>query len=167
MADVIDSVVVTSFGTSWPKASIEKLREVYENHEDALPENCFLYDVLDNEDEDADEDVCTMCSTENDYDAKFCKECGTRMHTAEAQVVLTSLEWSGDDAAETFVTIFINKIVPLINGRLTGCVFYGDPDEEAVPWKDAPFVIEDNEITFVLPNMERVTSPPTFSSDDE
>lgn len=164
-ADIIDSMVITSFGSTWPTASIKKLREVLEEHEDELPENCFLRELIEELDANDDKDTCARCSTDNDYDAKFCKECGARLHTENETTEVTSLDWSGDGAAETFDSIFVKKLVPLIEGKLEGCVLYGDPDEQALPWKSCYFLIEDREIVFVSPDMERATSAPVFAED--
>ena len=168
MSDIIHESFVMDLGKTWPLISIEKLKEVFEEHEADLPEQCFLRELMDDL-EDAEDDVnpCTQCSTSNDDDAKFCKECGVALDQEEEKTTIADLDWYGDGAAETFESIFIKKVVPLITGTIEAGFLYGDPDDQNTPWMGAFFVIRDGKLNFVHPDMERMAQAPTFAIDDE
>lgn len=168
MSDIINSTFVMSLGTTWPLISIEKLKEVFEDHEPELPDTCFLRELMEDlENTEDDVNPCTRCSTANDEDAKYCKECGTVLKQEEQTTFVSDLDWSGDNAAETFDHIFVKKIVPLIKGRIEGGFLYGDPDDQNTPWMSAFFVIEDGKLTFVAPDLERFAQAPVFELDED
>lgn len=168
MSDVIHESFIMSLGTTWPLISIERLKVVFKDHERVLPDTCFVREIMEDL-EVAEDDVnpCNRCSTSNDEDAKFCKECGVALKQEEEKTTLADLNWSGDNAAETFDSIFVKKIVPLIQGRIEGGFLYGDPDDQNTPWQSAFFVIQDGKLGYVAPDMERYVPPPTFELDED
>jgi len=168
MSDIIHESFIMSLSTTWPLISIERLKVVFEDHEPELPDTCFVREIMEDL-EGAEDDVnpCTRCSTANDEDAKFCKECGVALKQEEEKTTLADLNWSGDNAAETFDSIFVKKIAPFIIGRIEGGFLYGDPDDQNTPWQSAHFVIENGQFTYVLLDMERITTPPVFELDED
>jgi hypothetical protein len=164
MSDIINNTFVMSLGTSWPLIPIEKLKEVYEKHEDELPDYCFLKELIENlEESDDDVNPCAKCSTANDDDAKYCKQCGAKLEEEEETTYVQNLDWHGDGAVETFESIFIKKIVPLITGTIEGGFLFGDPEDQNTPWLSAFFVIENGTLRFVAPDMERSEEAPVFN----
>lgn len=164
--DIINDVIVTGYGPVWPVAPINKLRKVFKEHEDNLPEECFLRELIEDLDSIVDDNTCVKCLTDNDYDSKFCKECGLKLHAENETIEIPDLTWSGDRAAETFNSIFIEKLVPLIINRIEGCVLYGDPDELNLPWKSTNFVIDNGKIEFVHINKTVQCAAPVFKIED-
>lgn len=151
MKNVIDDIKVCSYNDGkWLAISIDVVRQIVDARSNELPEDCFLQELHD-EAEDVEATYrCQKCETCNDDDAKFCKECGTRL---DMLVVLTfgTPMWAGDDSWKTFSSIFVENVVPHIKGDVTCCITYGDEDDSDTPWFTAYFRISAGTITWITP----------------
>lgn len=143
MKDIIHVHVIKS--TASMKAS--KIKELYERHSDKLPDDeCFLTNLDDSVDF-VDDNVCSVdgCDTENDRDAKYCKECGSKLPVNGDEITLTNLAWNGYESGKTFHSCFVKQIVPHINGHVEAVALLAG-DEESPP-KLLGILIDDGEYT--------------------
>lgn len=148
--DIInDCVFIADSGNE--TISLELVRDLVDKFDSMLPDDCWLRTVVEDY-EGAEEDVveCTRkgCNTSNDFDAKFCKECGARITDDVDQVRIPNLQWNGEQSCESWGTIFVNEVVPHIRGLVHGAAFYGDPDDTSVPWKNFYFSVHNGRISY-------------------
>jgi len=168
----IDSVFWLN--TEGPSATIAPavIKQLMEKYEYDLPENCFLKDLNDELDEQDDNDIdCDVksCGTTNDSDAKFCKSCGTRLDRGSKDLEITSIDWGDDEddlsdppAAETFMRIFVKRVVPHIRGRIEAGICFSEEGAENVNLSNAYFVVQDGELTWCTLNVTPGALEPDF-----
>lgn len=166
-SDIIESMFVIKFDDKFPTISVEGLRKIIKDHEDELPEECFLTDLMvELEDVDGDDRCCSACETYNDYDAKYCKDCGKKFDAGDhLEIKFSNLAWVGSNSVETFDSIFVKKVVPLINGRVEVGMNYGDGEDEFAPWKSCYFVIYNGRVEWISLSHD-MGQPPKFSIED-
>lgn len=164
MSDIIDSIQIISYEKSWPLIKIQKLKELHEARGDEFAAENFVTGIMEALELDCDDDYhnCLHCATQNDNDAKFCKECGVSLLKNEETTIINSINWAGEDSVESFQEIFVQEIVPLISGTLYAVMMYGDVEDESTPWKSAFFQIHDGKISFFEPDFERDVDMPEF-----
>lgn len=68
---------------------------------------------------------CAKCKTQNDADAKHCKDCGAKLipPNTSTRVELKKLWWSGNHASES-----LESVAPYVHGRLEA-FFVGEDGE--------------------------------------
>ncbi len=89
---------------------------------------------------------CDACQTYADDDAKYCKECGAKIHRPDAvDLEIKNLNWCGDYSGDTFHKTFVKRIVPCIRGRIEAVAFLQGNDD--VPPKMLGILIENGTYT--------------------
>ena len=147
-------------------------KRLLDKYEDEFPDNCFLRDLADKINQTTKEKYKCRCGTQSCGNAKFCRECGTKIERATpAGIELDSIDWSDDYdnyAANTFFPIFVDKVVPCLRGYAECCVTFGDDDGESddIEFKTAHFVISNGELTWCEVRLQPGAEPPTFEADD-
>jgi len=143
--DTIYHMCIIKFDEKLPFIPAKRLEKFMDIHEDDLPEDCFLPRIMELYENDA-ELRCHNCATSNDDDAKFCKECGTKIQLND-RIFINDLSWYGNESAELFNRIFLKKVVPMIKGKMTCMISYAENslDLKILP-KCKYFVVEDGKI---------------------
>lgn len=167
--DTINKVVILRNTNARIAAS--DVKKLLEKHDSDLPYECFLNDLETKCNElQSKTNKCSQkkCKTVNEFDAKFCKECGQRLDRTSGEVLINSLDWVDEESANSW-NIFVNDVVPKIRGRLLVAVEYGDCYKED-PWKQFFFVIDDGVLSYC--NVDAfavgdVTAPVFDKIDDE
>lgn len=139
MKDIANIVVLKSDAILDP----EKARELFEEHDYDLPEECWLrnfVEYLDSSDEE--EKFCEPCDLNLDDDSKFCKNCGQAVESSDTDddKIGFDLLWVGEDSGSSFQSIFVKQIVPHIKGRVEALLFLEGPADQ--PYKLMGIVVD-------------------------
>jgi hypothetical protein len=94
---------------------------IVEDHEDDLPEDCFLHDMV-VEAEKATEDVvfCKSCKAQRKHtNAKFCSNCGKKYPTSSkpCRIKLPNFNWRCEGSGHSLL-ILKTTVAPLIRGEV-------------------------------------------------
>jgi|SRR5581483_27832 len=149
---------------------VKRLLKKY-SHE--LPQNCFLADLEDEADQNTKEKIKCHCGTQSYGNAKFCRECGSKLgKKAATRLELNTIDWSDDDydaiAANTFFPIFIEKVVPCLQGTAECSITFGDDnnDGEDIVLQTAHFFINEGTLTWCEIVLKPTAEAPVFTADD-
>lgn len=142
MKDIANVTVLKSTAT----IDEEKVRELFEEHDYDLPEECWLRNFYESlEDAEDVEKHCEPCDIYLDDDSKFCKNCGQAVTdpVLENDKIGFDLLWCGEDSGASFQSIFVKQIVPYIEGRIEALLFLETSDDE--PYKLMGIIVEDGQ----------------------
>jgi len=148
-------------------------KRLIDKYEDDFPEYCFLRDLEDKISQSTKEKVKCRCGTQSYGNAKFCRECGTKLEKKSLNdLELNGIDWHDDDyesyAANTFFPVFVEKVVPCLRGYAECEVTYGDDndDDEDIKFKTAHFIINNGELTWCEIRLQPGAEAPTFEAND-
>lgn len=152
------------------KRLLKKHNDDYSN----LPEYCFLHAIEEKLGSQTKEKFKCSCGTQSYGNAKFCRECGTKISKpAAGGIPLDGIDWSDEggydcNAANTFFPVFINEVVPHLRGYAECSVTYAEDqdDEEDIRWKTAHFIINNGEVTWCEIQLRPGADAPVFDADD-
>lgn len=145
-----------------------------EKYGDILPEFCFLRELEDKIASTTKQKVKCRCGTQSYGNAKFCRECGTRLPPKAAPGLELNCVWWHDEeddgyseptAANTFFSIFIKKVVPCLRGRAELSVAYSANVDDA-EIGTAHFVIEDGALAWCEVQLHPGAEAPIFDAVD-
>lgn len=130
MRDISSIIILSSNAT----IKAEKVKELDDETSGRWPDGCFMTDLtnrIDSEDYDTIDCGVKGCETENENDAKFCKECGGRLERPNQEdLKVDRLDWNGDGSGNTWHPVFVKKIAPHIVGDLEAIAVLGTSDDE-------------------------------------
>ncbi len=138
--------------TAWMYA--EDVVKLLEDLDDNLPESCFLK-KMEREASVAcrarKQCLLINCKLKNEFDARFCKQCGTPFPTAErVKISLPNLWWYGEGSGYLIETLFTN-IAPYVHGEVQALFIWEGGDIEGIAIKDGKWCRPDVETKLVMP----------------
>jgi hypothetical protein len=140
-----------------------------------LPQYCFLRAVSEKLGAQTKEKLKCGCGTQSYGNAKFCRECGTKLaRPTIAGIQLDDLNWSDEDdygdclAADTFFQLFVQQVVPHLQGYAECSITFGEDqdDPEDMKWQTAHFVVNNGELTWCEIQLRPGASAPVFDADN-
>jgi hypothetical protein len=173
MTTYIDSVYFMTPEKSTLSISVADAKQLIAAYESSFPDCCFLRDIEDELGKQTKEKHKCECGTQSYGNAKFCRECGTKIDKQRStNIQINSLDWHDNDhydscAANTFFPVFINEVVPRLTGQAECSVSYGEDDgSEEINFKTAHFIINNGEVTWCEIQMHPSAEAPTIEGDD-
>jgi len=146
----------------------KRLLKKYKDDSNVLPEYCFLRDLEEKLGQQTKDKIKCQCGTQSYGNAKFCRECGTKIvRKGPADIEIESIDWHDDEynstAADTFFPVFVKEIVPCLQGHAAIGVTFGDDDIE---WKTAHALIDNGTLTWCELQLVPGAEAPDFEADD-
>ncbi len=108
---------------------VDDVADILENHEDELPEDCFLYELRDRVHQARSVKLTCDCGHKNTKGSKFCNECGSKLPRSKPanRIQLDSINWRCEGSGSTW-DFFKTYVAPKIHGEVQGIVVWEDGD---------------------------------------
>jgi len=109
---------------------VDDVTDILENHEDKLPEDCFLYELRDRAYETNSVKFTCDCGHKNVKGSKFCNECGSKLPKSKPanRIQLEDITWQGEGSGRDSWYFFKSYVAPKIRGEVQAIIVWACGD---------------------------------------